>query len=389
MKQVKLLVSFVFIDIGLYKSVEVKGIWYQQAIASNGSMCTTEPYVDADDGDFIITISRKLKDGSVMGMDINVNHIKNTIGSAMGLTLHINGNQAVSGYSFMMTKKGIVTMHMDEKEITKDYSQSDSPLNKLYKKVMKNKDSYFITKINGEDYMVFPIELNNGWYYITVTSFDDLNRIFLNFIIVIIIGTAFVLIFATVYCIIINKANKEAGKLTERLAQALEDAKVDQLTKLYNRVAYDLRLDALKIGMGTESDIPFAILLMDINNLKYVNDNLGHQKGDVYILNCCEAMKAVFGKDIYRLGGDEFAVILTAEQYDQREQLYEKMLQYGQEALNHPIQEDNVNIAIGMGVHKKGVCESIATIVNMADSSMYKNKEELKRARQKRQENVE
>lgn len=355
-------------------------IWYRQALGSDGNICISEPYVDADDGDFIVTLSRKLNDGSVMGMDVDVRHIKNTIGTAMGLSLNINGDARISGFSFMMTKKGIVTMHMDAGEITKDYSDSESSLHGLYEKVMERDSSYFEVEINGEKCGVFPIELNNGWYYITVTNLNDLKQIFMDFISVIIFGTAGVLLFAMIYSFMINRANRQAEKLASELAQALEDSKIDQLTKLYNRVAYDIRLDELKKGLGTSADMSFALVMMDINDLKYVNDHFGHQEGDLYILNCCDWMKEIFGKDIYRLGGDEFAVIMTGEAYEHREQLYEKILKCGESALQYPIGKDHANIAAGMVCHIKGVKESIATIVNNADVAMYQNKEKMKRA---------
>src|SRR5690606_3344392 len=85
----------------------------------------------------------------------------------------------------------------------------------------------------------------------------------------------------------------------------------DALTPLPNRRAFDARLDQVARNAqasGTEA----ALLLIDIDYFKHVNDTLGHAAGDTLLRAIAERLrKSVRGDDfVARIGGDEFAVIL-------------------------------------------------------------------------------
>ena len=83
---------------------------------------------------------------------------------------------------------------------------------------------------------------------------------------------------------------------------------VDQLTGLYNRRSYDHRLDVLRCEKMTA-----GIVMLDVNQLKKINDTLGHKVGDELICGASDCIRQVFSKygTCYRIGGDEFAVILN------------------------------------------------------------------------------
>lgn len=84
----------------------------------------------------------------------------------------------------------------------------------------------------------------------------------------------------------------------------------DALTKAKNRAAYEKELDRLLLP---ENEGEFRLILVDINQLKYINDSYGHNKGDEAIVACYECLIMAFGPlgSCYRLGGDEFACLLT------------------------------------------------------------------------------
>lgn len=95
--------------------------------------------------------------------------------------------------------------------------------------------------------------------------------------------------------------------------QKLEIANTrDGLTKVLNRSAYEKAMDVLdkKVNKGN-----LVYIAMDINDLKTVNDNLGHAAGDELIIGAARCCRTTFGKygKIYRTGGDEFAVIIHAD----------------------------------------------------------------------------
>ena len=83
----------------------------------------------------------------------------------------------------------------------------------------------------------------------------------------------------------------------------------DELTGLYNRRSYE---NDIKKYADTEPENDFVIFSIDINGLKQVNDNMGHDAGDDLIQGASTCLLKIFGSigKVYRVGGDEFAVLL-------------------------------------------------------------------------------
>ena len=103
-------------------------------------------------------------------------------------------------------------------------------------------------------------------------------------------------------------------QLSKQIAFVQSQAYVDGLTGLGNRSAYEEHVkrldDEVRCGMGS-----FSIALFDMNGLKELNDQYGHDKGDQAILAVAAALRQVYGDaKLYRIGGDEF--IAVSEQPD-------------------------------------------------------------------------
>ncbi len=88
----------------------------------------------------------------------------------------------------------------------------------------------------------------------------------------------------------------------------------DPLTDLPNRVLFGDRVD-LAIRAAIRTGVPMAVLLLDLNNFKQVNDEHGHEAGDVLLKLVAERIKDCLreGDTVARLGGDEFGVLLLGE----------------------------------------------------------------------------
>ena len=166
------------------------------------------------------------------------------------------------------------------------------------------------------------------------------------------------------------RQEKEYG---ERLALARKQANVDALTGVKNRHAY-LQAEAEMDGRITEhSQQPFAVVILDINDLKKVNDSAGHQAGDQYLRDACKTVCDTFKHSpVFRIGGDEFAVIAQGRDYMCIEELLEKMGDYNADAYR----SGGILIACGMARFEED--ESVAAVFNRADRSMYENKKMLK-----------
>ncbi len=84
---------------------------------------------------------------------------------------------------------------------------------------------------------------------------------------------------------------------------------VDILTGVYNRNCMNVNVDELALKLKL-NPVPFSVAFCDLNGLKSVNDNGGHNCGDDLLRDAANVLKEVFvGDQIYRAGGDEFSII--------------------------------------------------------------------------------
>ena len=169
---------------------------------------------------------------------------------------------------------------------------------------------------------------------------------------------------------------RQEKEYAERLARARLQASVDALTGVKNRHAYleaEARMDE---RIRDRSQPPFAVVIMDINDLKKVNDTAGHQAGDQYLRDACKTICDTFKHSpVFRVGGDEFAVIAQGKDYARIEELLEIMSQYNAEAYR----TGGILIACGMARFEDDEC--VASVFERADHSMYENKKSLKAPR--------
>lgn len=163
---------------------------------------------------------------------------------------------------------------------------------------------------------------------------------------------------------------------SERESELLKRmAYVDILTGMGNRAAFEKCVDGLR---RKHSGKQFRLAMMDINNLKYINDHFGHKEGDAAIRKCAEAMKKYllpYG-DCFRLGGDEFAAVL----YDLDEETYEHLIRCMREEIhgvedNHPYR---VDIAVGSNVYLEERFSDFSSFIHETDLRMYENKRKVK-----------
>ena len=168
-------------------------------------------------------------------------------------------------------------------------------------------------------------------------------------------------------------------KLSERIIREQESAIRDAMTGFYNRRAYKEDLERI----GAEPD--FVYVAIDINGLKAVNDNQGHEAGDRMILGAAQCIEACFGDmgKTYRLGGDEFAALIHAD----GEALDEALARF--EASMVAWSESNhiaLSASCGCASHAEYPEEDAEALAKIADERMYATKEQyyLKTGKQKR-----
>ncbi|MBQ9552532.1 MAG: diguanylate cyclase [Clostridia bacterium] len=154
------------------------------------------------------------------------------------------------------------------------------------------------------------------------------------------------------------------------------EANIDPLTNIRNKRAYDLAVAELE-----EDSNPYAIVVFDLNELKAINDQYGHEKGNIAIQNAAKLICDVFQHSpVFRIGGDEFVAILTKRDYENRESLIEQFREEvrkaGESSDLKPWEKPIA--ACGYAVYDEQRDNSAASVFKRADKNMYKNKRMLK-----------
>jgi diguanylate cyclase (GGDEF)-like protein len=183
----------------------------------------------------------------------------------------------------------------------------------------------------------------------------------------------------TIICFGIASSRKiiDVFKLNTRLEVVTKLAYEDGLTGLYNRTSYGERMSEYE-----ENETRFGIVMMDVNNLKKVNDNLGHDDGDKMLVEVAGMIKKSFdkpGMDCFRIGGDEFVVLVCTPDIEKDCDDCKATL----EALYNEYNSDGTHkfeivIAKGYSIYEPEGELTLKKTVKQADEIMYKNKQELK-----------
>lgn len=154
---------------------------------------------------------------------------------------------------------------------------------------------------------------------------------------------------------------------------------MDFLTGLRGRNAFELAAGNLNKSHAMEK---IALLAVDLDGLKKVNDTLGHLAGDDYIRACGNALQAVVKKDgaVYRIGGDEFVVLTPMQDLSEMEKLLED--------LERQVEADNrdakikLSYSAGYAFYDPELDGDLYATLDRADAMMYENKRFRAQARQ-------
>ena len=166
---------------------------------------------------------------------------------------------------------------------------------------------------------------------------------------------------------------RQEEEYVKSLAQARIDANVDALTGVRNRHAYLMAEERLNQQIEANDALAFAIVILDVNDLKIINDREGHAAGDQYLKNACRIICDCFSHSpVFRIGGDEFAVIVQGRDYLDIDDVIRRMAARNDEALR------SGGIVIACGMAKRGDDTSVAPVFERADQNMYENKNRLK-----------
>ncbi len=168
----------------------------------------------------------------------------------------------------------------------------------------------------------------------------------------------------------------DISRLEEVKERLFYQANYDYLTKLPNRILFYDRLN-VAINRATRDKHSVALLFIDLDNFKQINDSMGHDVGDIVLKEVAQRLQSSLrtSDTLARLGGDEFTVIIEdSTQVEQLTTLAQNLLKTLQPPIGYKEQQFYLSCSIGIALYPKdGVNRH--DLLKGADAAMYKAKE--------------
>lgn len=342
-------------------------------------------YYNYNNKKYLETVSTFIEDYVILGKQED-NHVINSFESLKGTNIAMLGNDSLYNYFKNNSRANIETFdNLDDliknagsraivvdSEIYSYYQNNKfKKLKLIYKDNMTNDYKFMVKNDNKAFYNLFNYIINtNSYYNYRNSGIENLNASILEdstfeqfYTIVLIIIFTPLIILGITYLILKHKKAKKKVKITDRQKYT------DMLTSLKNR-------NYLNAKMQEWEDcevFPQSIVIVDLNNVKYVNDNYGHEEGDQLIIKAAGVLvnTQLENSEIIRTDGNEFLIYLVGYS-DRQMSTYTKKLSKEMKNLPHEF-----GAAIGYSM----ITDEIKTIddaINEATLEMITNKEEYK-----------
>ena len=149
-------------------------------------------------------------------------------------------------------------------------------------------------------------------------------------------------------------------------------AATDALTGLYNRKH---SLDMMAEYIQKYPEMPNAVVYMDLDNFKSVNDTLGHAAGDSLLIRVAKSMRKYFGKDavLGRIGGDEFILMCYNANHEYVDQMMQDFVNFVGSQSKEECPTINVTVSLGYVLYPD-YGRDVAELADLADKALYKAK---------------
>lgn len=174
----------------------------------------------------------------------------------------------------------------------------------------------------------------------------------------------------------INRLNERMAGLRQDLVAAHEEMKLDPLTSIFNRGAFDTSVErCLNMHFVLNQDI--SLIMIDVDNFKYINDTFGHTVGDDVLrsLSACLSRSFIRKNDlIARYGGDEFAVLLPDTSIEKSQVSIDRFLDSVRKMRIDALPVD-FSISCSAGCTEIVTEDSVESLVARADEALYEAKQ--------------
>ncbi|HEX5329556.1 GGDEF domain-containing protein [Sulfuricurvum sp.] len=169
----------------------------------------------------------------------------------------------------------------------------------------------------------------------------------------------------------LEKAQSKINTLNKELHEARASLTTDELTKVGNRQGFNEEMKLL-IEAGQEKKLSLVLMMIDVDNFKYLNDEYGYVAGDKVLYFIAQTIKGMIrtADSVYRYGGEEFAVVLNRCDVSQAQTIADKIREKIEKSnLLYAGKNVHVTISVGVTIHKQA--DTIETLVERADKALY------------------
>jgi len=176
---------------------------------------------------------------------------------------------------------------------------------------------------------------------------------------------------------------ERARAATLKLAEEVRNLSIrDELTGLYNRRGF-LELSRLVIQQTDRARGSALLFFLDLNGMKQINDQLGHEEGDQALRDTAGVLRATFRASdvVARLGGDEFVALLPEANAQQLESFVARIQAEITARNQKPGQRYRLSASVGGTLYDSSRPESIEALLVKADTLMYEEKRARKALR--------
>lgn len=170
----------------------------------------------------------------------------------------------------------------------------------------------------------------------------------------------------------IVEAERDAGEMTQKAKYFQKAATKDGLTGLYNRKAFNVRINSAQKKFDEDGQ-PLSVVLFDIDDFKTVNDTFGHLSGDKVLQKVAQCLQATFRKTdcIARFGGDEFAVVIEGLSEEMARDRIMKFKENFRKKRFYSKSSGDIKVAVSAGFAQAVAGEGPDDILRRADIDMY------------------
>jgi diguanylate cyclase (GGDEF)-like protein len=165
----------------------------------------------------------------------------------------------------------------------------------------------------------------------------------------------------------------------DRARQFSNESRTDHLTGLANRREFE-RVMEREVALAERHDRHLTMMMVDLDNLKRINDRQGHRGGDAALrLVAQQLLRVVRASDVCaRIGGDEFAVAMPETDVDRGREVAERLVSAVREMSLGAKSADIVEVSVGLSAWRPG--EDWQTVYQRADMDLYEHKRRRKLA---------